>query len=146
MAVIQSGVTADLMTVGPQFKAARTENKPIDYGGRGAYSYGGFTGILPAALGANSEIFQFRWVSATNLAVIRKIRFSASVSTTMFAAGVPVQVDLVKSTAWSAPAPEARHSRLPRCYAATTPWRARCFRLVTFGSQPRLRLVPERRR
>jgi hypothetical protein len=53
-------------------------------------------------LAANSEIFQFRWTDATRLAVIRKIRFSAAVSTTFFAAGVPMQIDVVKSTAWSA--------------------------------------------
>lgn len=94
-----SGVTAEVS--GATFRAMRTENKPIEYGALGAYSYGGFTGILPAALGANSEIFQFRWTDATRFAVIRKIRISASVSTTFFAAGVPIQIDLVKSTGWS---------------------------------------------
>lgn len=86
---------------GTTFGAARTENKPIEYGALGAYTYGGFTGILPAALAANSEIFQFRWADATRLAIIRKVRISASVSTTFFAAGVPVQIDLVKSTGWT---------------------------------------------
>lgn len=86
---------------GTAFRALRTTNRPVDHGALGAYAYGGFTGVLPAALAANSEIFQFRWTHATNLAVIRKIRIAASVSTTFFAAGVPVQIDLVKSTAWS---------------------------------------------
>lgn len=75
--------------------------KPLPYGSQGHYCYGGFTGILPAALGANSEIFQFRWAHASSLAVIRKVRISACVSTTFFAAGVPVQIDLVKSTSWT---------------------------------------------
>lgn len=87
---------------GTTFRAQRVTSRPVDHGALGAYSYGGFTGILGAGLGANSEIFQFRWTDATRFAVIRKIRISASVSTTMFAAGVPVQLDLVKSTAWSA--------------------------------------------
>jgi hypothetical protein len=86
---------------GSTFRALRTVARPVDHGALGAYSYGGFTGIIPAALAANSEIFQFRWADATRLAVIRKIRFSASVSTTFFAAGVPVQIDLIKSTAWT---------------------------------------------
>lgn len=75
--------------------------KPTDTGSLGHYGYGGFTGVLPAALGANSEIFQFRWTQGSNLAVIRKITISAAVSTTFFAAGVPAQIDLVKATSWT---------------------------------------------
>lgn len=95
-----SGTIADVD--GTTFRAQRVTPRPVDHGSLGAYAYGGFTGILPAALGANSEIFQFRWVDATRLAVIRKVRIAASVTTTFFAAGVPVQIDLVKATAWSA--------------------------------------------
>lgn len=94
------GVVAEVD--GTTFRSQRITPRPVDHGALGAYCYGGFTGILPAALGANSEIFQFRWTHASNLAVIRKIRISACVSTTFFAAGVPVQIDLVKSTGWSA--------------------------------------------
>lgn len=86
---------------GTTFRAQRVVARPIDHGSLGAYRYGGFTGILPAALAANSEIFQFRWTHATNLAVLRKVRFSASVSTTFFAAGVPLAIDLVKVTGWT---------------------------------------------
>lgn len=82
-------------------KGIHTVNKPTDHGAYGHYTYGGFTGILPAALGANSEIFQFRWADASRLAVIRKIRITTSVSTTFFAAGVPQMIDLVKSTSWT---------------------------------------------
>jgi hypothetical protein len=67
----------------------------------GMYSLGVQTGILPAALAANSEMFQFRWSVTDKLAVIERIELSASVTTTFFAAGVPVQVDLIKSTAWT---------------------------------------------
>lgn len=87
---------------GTVFRAQRATSRPVDHGALGAYGYGGFTGILPAALAANSEIFQFRWADATRYAVIRKVQFSAVVSTTFFAAGVPVTIDLVKSTGWSA--------------------------------------------
>jgi len=95
-----SGVVAEVD--GTTFRAFRFTPRPLEYGAFGHYNYGGFTGILPAALAANSEIYQFRWTDATRLCVIRKIRISAVVSTTFFAAGVPVQIDLVKSTGWSA--------------------------------------------
>ena len=86
---------------GTTFRAFRTTNRPVDHGSLGAYCHGNSTGILPAALGGNSEIYQFRWVDATRLAVIRKITMSASVTTTFFAAGVPVEIDMVKATAWT---------------------------------------------
>lgn len=81
--------------------AAKIVARPTDATGFGHYTYGGFTGILPAALGANSEIFQFRWSDATRVCIINEIKISACVSTTFFAAGVPVQIDLVKSTGWT---------------------------------------------
>jgi hypothetical protein len=94
------GTVADVD--GSTFRAVRTTVRPVDHGALGSYGYGGFTGVLPAALAANSEIFQFRWTDATRLCVINKVTISAAVSTTFFAAGVPVQIDLVKATAWSA--------------------------------------------
>lgn len=75
--------------------------RPTDSTGFGHYSYGGFTGIIPAALAANSEIFQFRWSDASRLCVVNEVKISAVVSTTFFAAGVPVQIDLIKSTSWT---------------------------------------------
>jgi hypothetical protein len=87
---------------GTTFRAVRTVTKPLEYGAFGHYRWGGFTGILPAALAANSEIFQFRWTDATRFAVVQEIWISACVSTTFFAAGVPVQIDMIKSTGWSA--------------------------------------------
>lgn len=103
MAVIEGGVSGALAEVGvgaavPQHITA----KPIPYGSLGHYRYAGFTGILPAALAANSEIFQFRWSDATRLCAILEVVISASVSTTMFAAGVPVQIDMIKATGWTA--------------------------------------------
>lgn len=102
MAVIEGGVSGSITEVGVGAAVpAHVTSKPIPYGSLGHYRWGGFTGILPAALGANSEIFQFRWADASRLAIILKVRISACVSTTFFAAGVPVQVDLIKSTAWT---------------------------------------------
>ena len=108
MATINDPNRADnVAQVGP-VSSLTTQNslhvspRPVAYGALGHYKYGASTGILPAALGANSEIFQFRWSHATNLAVIGKIRIAACVTTTFFAAGVPIEIDLIKSTGWSA--------------------------------------------
>ncbi len=87
---------------GAIFRSLRTTLRPTDYSTLGHYSLGVGTGVLPAALAANAEIFQFRWADATRICVINEVRISACVSTTYFAAGVPVQIDLVKSTGWSA--------------------------------------------
>jgi len=94
------GVVADVD--GSTFRALQTTLRPTDHGAFGSYTFGAFTGILPAALAANSEIFQFRWTDASRLCLINQIKISACVSTTFFAAGVPVKIDLVKATAWSA--------------------------------------------
>ena len=102
MAVLEGSGSGVLAEVGAAAqKGLHVITKPTDVGSLGAYRYSGFTGILPAALAANSEIFQFRWTDSTRIAIIRKVRFAASVTTTFFAAGVPVQIDLVKSTAWT---------------------------------------------
>lgn len=95
------GVIADVG--GTNFRAQKMQAAPLDHATFGHYSYGGLSGVIPAALAANSEIFQFRWSDAGGrLAVIRKIRIAASVTTTFFAAGVPLQIDLVKANTWSA--------------------------------------------
>lgn len=102
MTFLQSGDSSSvLQTVDATHNAARISARPLE--ALGHYSYAGFTGILPAALAANSEVFQFRFApGGDTLAVIRRISISACVSTTFFAAGVPVQIGLVKSTGWSA--------------------------------------------
>lgn len=78
--------------------------QPKAHGGLGSYSYGSITGIIPAALAADSELFQFRWdpSDTTRKAVVRKVGISAAVSTTYFAAGVPLELSLIKATAWTA--------------------------------------------
>lgn len=90
------------LAVEPKHSAARFTGRPMEVGSRGAYSLGVITGILPAALAANSEIFQFRWTDASRRALIRSIGISATVSTTFFAAGVPVQIELRFARGWSA--------------------------------------------
>ncbi len=51
----------------------------------------------------NFANFQFRWVDASGrIAILRRIGISAVVSTTFFAAGVPVQIEARDARAWTA--------------------------------------------
>ena len=61
---------------GSTFRALRITPRPVDYGAFGIYSYGGSSGILPAALGGNSEIFQFRWVDDMGSSLLRDTRIT----------------------------------------------------------------------
>lgn len=78
-----------------------TKASPEEIGSLGFYRLGVKTGVIAAGLAANAELFQFRWAHASRLASIRSVKISAAVSTTYFAAGVPLTLDVVKSTAWS---------------------------------------------
>ena len=69
----------------------------------GSYALGATTGINPATPFASAEVFQFRWnpTDRTKVAAIRKVEVSAAVSTTYFAAGVPVSLLANRCSAWS---------------------------------------------
>jgi hypothetical protein len=86
---------------GTNFRALRVTGKPQDPGSLGVYSIGLTTGVLPAALAANSEIMQFRFASASNLVVLRSVIVSAAVSTTAFVAGVPPTLELRIARSWT---------------------------------------------
>ena len=81
MAIIESGVTTDLLTIDPVMKAARTTSRPFEYGTGGFYQLAKRTGTLPATLAANGELLQFRWTSASLLAVILEIKMHFQVLT-----------------------------------------------------------------
>ena len=88
--------------IDPKHFAARVAQRPMEVGARGAYHAAFYTGVLPAALGANSEIFQFRFVHASFQAMPRRVLVAAAVSTTAFAAGVPVAIEMRHARSWSA--------------------------------------------
>lgn len=75
---------------------------PIDPGSYGAYSIGQTTGIIAAGLAGDAELFQFRWANTGVTAVIQRISVSAAVSTTYFAAGVPLRLAVYRVSAWTA--------------------------------------------
>lgn len=76
--------------------------RPVDPGSHGAYSVGQTSGVIAAGLAADSEVFQFRWANSGVNAVIQSITVSAAVSTTYFAAGVPLRLALYRVSAWTA--------------------------------------------
>lgn len=69
----------------------------------GQYGAAARTGIIAAGISNDAELLQFRWNPAdtSKRAFIRKVLVDAAVSTTYFAAGVPVQLEMLKCTAWT---------------------------------------------
>ena len=64
------------------------------------FSFAATTGVLAAL--TTGDLFQLRWPSPSTVAVIRRVRVSAAVSTTVFTAGVPVELALSRITGWTA--------------------------------------------
>jgi hypothetical protein len=94
-----SGVVAEVD--GSTFRTLRITARPINYGSLGFYRVGAVTGTIGAALAANSELFQFRWVDATKLAVVYQVIVSAGGNVAATAAAL---VSLVATVArsWTA--------------------------------------------
>jgi hypothetical protein len=66
------------------------------------YRYSGHTGTLPAALAANSEVLQFRFVTGTkSYALIHKVRFDGMGMVAAATAAGPIGFELVPARAWS---------------------------------------------
>lgn len=82
----------------------RRYTRPLPANALGSYALGVTSGIIPATPLASGEVFQFRWnpASRTKVAAIRKVEISAAVTTTYFAAGVPVSIFANRCSAWSA--------------------------------------------
>ena len=63
--------------VEPGTRALRTVIRPNDYGALGIYSKALTSGVMAAGLAANASVFQFRWGSATNICLVKKVLLSA---------------------------------------------------------------------
>lgn len=96
----KGGVSADVG--GSTFNALNMQAHPVEPTMNGHFSVGLLSGIMPLALGVNTEIVQFRWTDAFRYALIHKVVLNACVSTTFFAAAPPWQVDMVKCNTWTA--------------------------------------------
>lgn len=67
------------------------------------YRLSAFTGTIGAALAANSELFQFRFVSGTkSFAVVTKVIFDGLATMVVATAAGPVGFKLVPARAWTA--------------------------------------------
>jgi hypothetical protein len=96
---IKGFTTANVAEVELNTKALRTTLRPEDVGALGFYSQGIESGVMAAGLAANSPIFMFRWSHATNLAIIKKLIFSAA-TITAFTAGI-LRVDAFVARSFS---------------------------------------------
>jgi hypothetical protein len=102
MAVIQGGVSGELQEVGEAAAVGgHVIEKPDDYGALGHYRISMLSGTIAAALAANSELFQFRWVDGSRLAVIHKLWVSAGMNVAPTAAGL-FALRLAIARGWSA--------------------------------------------
>ncbi len=81
------GFSGIVQEVEASTRAARVVLRPMDWGSLGIYSVNIISGTMTAGLVANSETFQARWTHATNIALIKKIRFDGGGSIAAFAAG-----------------------------------------------------------
>jgi hypothetical protein len=86
---------------GTTFRALRVTARPIDYGALGFYQVGAVSGTMAAALGANSEIYQFRWPDATRFACPYSITTSAGANVAATAAALNA-FHLTQARSWSA--------------------------------------------
>lgn len=94
------GVVADVGGTG--FRAVKIQQMPVEYGALGSYRKSLLSGTMAAGLGADSEVFQFRWTNATNLCLIRSVFCDGLVgSATAFTAGFG-NLKLIPARSWTA--------------------------------------------
>lgn len=106
MAVLEGGVSAELNGVGNQvWTPQHSASGPFPVGAGGAYRLSMTSGTIAASLAANSELFQFRYVTAASrVALIHGVTVSASMIATPTAGTTPVNMQLVGkiARAWTA--------------------------------------------
>lgn len=66
------------------------------------YRYSGFTGTIGAALAANSEVFQFRFLSGTKtFALVQKVLFAGMGLVAVATAAGPLGFELIPARSWT---------------------------------------------
>lgn len=79
MAIQIQGIGGTVAEVdGTTFRALRVTIRPVNYGSLGFYRIGAVSGTMAVSLGANAELFQFRWSDASNLAILYYLGISAA--------------------------------------------------------------------
>lgn len=103
MAVLEGGVSAALAGVGAEASSPlHTVRLPVSYGSGGFYRMGMTSGTMAAAIAANAEIFQFRYVTAASrIALIHKVSISAGALAAATAAGL-IAFRMAAARAWTA--------------------------------------------
>src|SRR5215831_1334038 len=102
MAVINDPVTAaNITAVGNRpFQPLHTLSGPFPVGAGGAFRISMTSGTIAASLAANSELFQFRYVTgAARVCLVHGITVSASMIATPTAGTTPVNMQLVAKIA-----------------------------------------------
>jgi hypothetical protein len=99
---IAGNTIGNILEVEANTKAARVTLRPEDYGALGIYSFAPSNGAsaMAAGLAAASPIFSFRWGNASNLALIKRVVFSAGNGVTAFTAGI-AKFDLIPARSFT---------------------------------------------
>jgi hypothetical protein len=102
MAVIEGVNSAQLMGVGAEaFIGAHVAKGHIALGAGGAFRVGAVSGTMAAALAANAEIFQFRYVTAASrIALINRVTISAGANVAATAAAL-LSMRMTVARAWT---------------------------------------------
>lgn len=102
MAVIEGGTSAALLGVGSQDNSpGHITNYPVLPGAGGLYKIGGVSTVMAVSLAANSEIFQFRYVTAASrLAIIHSVSINAGANVAATAAAL-IEFRLTVARAWT---------------------------------------------
>lgn len=85
---------------GTTYRALRVTGRPVNYGSLGIYKASDISGTMAAALGANSEIVQWRWADATNLGLVYRVSLSAGANVAASAAAL-VGFNLIPARSWT---------------------------------------------
>lgn len=101
MAIPIQGNAGVVVEVEANSRALRSTPRPIDHGALGQYRLSMISGTIAAALGASSEVFQFRWTDATRLCLVQKVVISGGANVAATAAAL-VSMDVLFARAFTA--------------------------------------------
>jgi hypothetical protein len=103
MAVLEGGVSGSLTGVGAEASSPlHVALYPTSYGSGGVYSMGATSGAMAAALAANAELYQFRYVTAASrIALVHRVIISAGANVAATAAAT-VAFRMTAARSWTA--------------------------------------------